>query len=250
MIQLQIYPNTSTGLILFNKQFSGSDYIAVLLREGRVELQFDLGSGAVIIRSNSVISLNEWHTIEASRTGPLGKLIVDNSIPVSGTSPGLSTMLQLGDNLHLGGVPDYSLLPEELYINTGFSGCIQELLISQSPINLITDAIAGFDIVDCSDVLSCLNEPCLNGATCIDGINSTFSCQCAEGYTGNICDTFISECSNENLCQNGGQCIVEYVDGSLEEVCKCSLPFSGENCTESKYISFNIAIVYNITLKL
>jgi len=198
-------------------------------------LQFDLGSGAVVIKSNSVISLREWHTIEISRTGPLGKLIVDNSIPVSGSSPGISTMLQLGDNLHLGGVPDYSLLPEELYINnTGFSGCIQELLISQSPINLITAAITGFDIADCSDLLSCLNEPCLNGATCIDGNNSSFSCQCAVGYTGDTCDTFISDCSNENLCKNGGQCVVEVVNGSLTDVCKCSLPFSGD---QSLFIS-------------
>ena len=30
----------------------------------------------------------------------------------------------------------------------------------------------------------CLSMPCINGGSCIDGVN-TFSCFCAEGYTGN-----------------------------------------------------------------
>ena len=39
----------------------------------------------------------------------------------------------------------------------------------------------------------CLSQPCRNGGSCIDGVNS-YTCQCALGYTGTNCE--ISEYSN------------------------------------------------------
>lgn len=38
------------------------------------------------------------------------------------------------------------------------------------------------------DIDECLSEPCLNGANCTDAVNS-YSCTCAAGYTGEICET-------------------------------------------------------------
>ena len=37
------------------------------------------------------------------------------------------------------------------------------------------------------DIDDCKSDPCLNGGTCKDGINS-FSCQCAEGFDGSTCE--------------------------------------------------------------
>ena len=36
------------------------------------------------------------------------------------------------------------------------------------------------------DIDDCKSDPCLNGGTCKDGINS-FTCQCAEGFDGSTC---------------------------------------------------------------
>jgi hypothetical protein len=46
---------------------------------------------------------------------------------------------------------------------------------------------AGFVGVLCqSNVNECSSQPCLNGGTCVDGVDS-FSCQCATGFSGPTC---------------------------------------------------------------
>ena len=37
------------------------------------------------------------------------------------------------------------------------------------------------------DIDDCGNISCLNGGTCIDGVNS-FNCQCVKGYNGDRCE--------------------------------------------------------------
>jgi len=38
-----------------------------------------------------------------------------------------------------------------------------------------------------TDINDCAPNPCMNGAACVDGINS-FSCTCLPGYQGALCD--------------------------------------------------------------
>ena len=38
------------------------------------------------------------------------------------------------------------------------------------------------------DIDECLSNPCMHGATCIDGVNS-YRCTCLQGYTGINCET-------------------------------------------------------------
>lgn len=44
----------------------------------------------------------------------------------------------------------------------------------------------------------------MNGATCLDGINS-FSCECIMGYIGERCETNFDDCK-PNPCKHGGHC--------------------------------------------
>ena len=39
-----------------------------------------------------------------------------------------------------------------------------------------------------SDINDCQFNPCMNGGTCIDGVN-LFTCTCAPGYNGDTCET-------------------------------------------------------------
>ena len=39
-----------------------------------------------------------------------------------------------------------------------------------------------------SDVNECASDPCLNGASCEDGVNG-FICECPDGFTGVNCET-------------------------------------------------------------
>ena len=43
------------------------------------------------------------------------------------------------------------------------------------------------DTFELTDVDECDSSPCLNGATCVDGVDG-FSCSCVDGYSGDLCD--------------------------------------------------------------
>ena len=38
------------------------------------------------------------------------------------------------------------------------------------------------------DIDDCVGHTCVNGATCVDGVNS-FTCDCVLGYEGTNCET-------------------------------------------------------------
>jgi len=40
----------------------------------------------------------------------------------------------------------------------------------------------------CLDIDECGSNPCENGATCIDAVDS-YTCSCVAGYTGTHCET-------------------------------------------------------------
>ena len=39
-----------------------------------------------------------------------------------------------------------------------------------------------------SEVDECASRPCMDGATCVDGVNY-YNCTCPDGYVGNTCET-------------------------------------------------------------
>ena len=56
------------------------------------------------------------------------------------------------------------------------------------------------DIDDCE----LEQQPCQNGATCLDKVDGYF-CECRPGYSGELCEEKIDECEL-NKCENGGRC--------------------------------------------
>ena len=40
----------------------------------------------------------------------------------------------------------------------------------------------------CADINECHSDPCMNGATCEDGVFQ-YTCDCVDGYTGTHCET-------------------------------------------------------------
>ena len=72
----------------------------------------------------------------------------------------------------------------------------------------------------------CSPNPCRNGGTCAAGANGA-TCTCPAGFEGATCQTNIDECS-PNPCLNGGSC----TDGVNSFTCACTGGFSGPTCAE------------------
>ena len=39
-----------------------------------------------------------------------------------------------------------------------------------------------------SDIDDCIENDCMNGAACVDGV-AMYTCDCADGFTGEMCET-------------------------------------------------------------
>lgn len=75
---------------------------------------------------------------------------------------------------------------------------------------------------------SCTPNPCANGGTCASTGTTTYTCNCATGWTGATCQTNIDDCS-PNPCLNGGTC----VDGIGSFTCNCASGWTGTLCDTS-----------------
>ena len=53
----------------------------------------------------------------------------------------------------------------------------------------IGDTLHFYDFLD---IHECASNPCLNGATCIDGVGS-YICECKDGWEGSHCEAGINE---------------------------------------------------------
>ena len=62
------------------------DFISVTIKNKHVELSFDTGSGAAVIRSRHVVKSDTWHHVTVTRKLRDGSLIIDEDPPISGQS--------------------------------------------------------------------------------------------------------------------------------------------------------------------
>ena len=75
-----------------------------------------------------------------------------------------------------------------------------------------------------TDIDDCSGVTCASGGTCVDLVNG-FRCDCVVGFTGQLCETDVDDCSGVT-CMNGGTC----VDLVNDFRCDCVVGFTGQLC--------------------
>ncbi|XP_072742598.1 neurexin-4 isoform X2 [Anoplolepis gracilipes] len=129
-IRFRFKTNNADGVLMYSRGTQG-DYIALQLRDNRMLLNIDLGSG--IMTSLSVGSLlddNMWHDVLISRNRKNISFSVDRVL-IKGRIKGEFHRLDLNRELYFGGVPNKQ---DGLVVNQNFTGCIENFYLNSTNI--------------------------------------------------------------------------------------------------------------------
>ncbi|XP_053096921.1 basement membrane-specific heparan sulfate proteoglycan core protein isoform X12 [Pangasianodon hypophthalmus] len=223
-----------SGMILYNgqKKTMGADFISLGLVGGRPEFRFDVGSGMATIRYPTAIKLGEFHTVQLYRNGTQGSIIVDGEAPVNGTSQGKFQGLDLNEELFVGGYPNYSMIAKTAELNSGFVGCISQLVIQGDEVIFKDLDKSSTGVTNCP---TCKDHPCQNGGVCRDSVASLYKCSCLRGFTGSNCQHLSSEHCHPEACGPDATCINR--PSGVGYDCRCHLGKYGHKCMDGTLVT-------------
>ncbi|XP_041129698.1 basement membrane-specific heparan sulfate proteoglycan core protein-like isoform X5 [Polyodon spathula] len=244
-IKITFRPDTADGLILYagmiiyngQKKTTGADFISFGLVGGRPEFRFDVGSGMATIRYPTSIKLGEFHTVVLYRSQTQGAIVVDDQAPVNGSSQGKFQGLDLNEELHVGGYPNFAVISKTTGLNSGFVGCIRQLIIQGDEVIFKDLDQNSTGISDCP---TCTDQPCQNGGVCEDSETSSYICDCPIGFTGSNCEHYSALHCHPEACGPDATCINRH--SGLGYDCRCHLGKSGDKCMKGVLVtspSFN-----------
>uniref|UniRef100_A0A8C2WMQ1 Heparan sulfate proteoglycan 2 n=1 Tax=Cyclopterus lumpus TaxID=8103 RepID=A0A8C2WMQ1_CYCLU len=233
-IKINFRPDNVDGMILYNGQrrTTGADFISLGLVGGRLEFRFDVGSGMATIRDPNPVKLGEFHTVELYRNHTLGYIIVDGGEPINGSSQGKFQGLDLNEELHVGGYPNYTVLAKTAGIKTGFVGCIRQLVIQGEEVIFKDLDRSSTGVTNCP---TCKDHPCQNGGRCEDSEASLYKCGCPRGFTGSNCQHHSSLHCHSEACGPDATCINR--QNVLGYDCRCHLGKSGNKCMDGELVT-------------
>ncbi|KAM6928874.1 basement membrane-specific heparan sulfate proteoglycan core protein isoform 4-T4 [Lycodopsis pacificus] len=239
-IKINFRPDNGDGLILYagmilyngQRRTTGADFISLGLVGGRLEFRFDVGSGMATIRDPNPVKLGEFHTVELYRNLTLGYIIVDGGEPINGSSQGKFQGLDLNEEVHVGGYPNYTVLAKTAGIKTGFVGCIRQLVIQGEEVIFKDLDRSSTGVTNCP---TCKDHPCQNGGMCDDSEASLYKCGCPRGFTGSNCQHHSSLHCHSEACGPDATCINR--QNGLGYDCRCHLGKFGNKCIDGELVT-------------
>lgn len=96
--------NTEDGILFYSSDQSNIQFVSVFLKNAHVVFVFDAGHGLLNLRSDFMYNDNNWHSVEFSRDGSDGKLVIDNQLADGGKTQNNTTKLELHPPFYLGGI--------------------------------------------------------------------------------------------------------------------------------------------------
>ncbi|KAK4880029.1 hypothetical protein RN001_008175 [Aquatica leii] len=243
-LKLKFIPNTmdQISILVFMGQTgqhdSSSDHVAVSFVKGYVMLTWNLGSGPRrIFTTKPLINGKSSYLLQFGRLGRRAWLSVDNLGNVTGRSPGNLVQLDVAPILYLGGhvSPNFSTLPHDLPLHTGFSGCIFDVELKSG--NLVVPIqtsrqVTGRAVGQCG-TNECHEKLCRNNGACLHH-GGTFTCLCQDGWFGPLCSSKYNQCDQEKSnCSVGSTCVPLLAGYE----CDCAVGKSGNYCDKDEVLS-------------
>uniref|UniRef100_A0A1B0CH53 Netrin axonal chemotropic factor n=1 Tax=Lutzomyia longipalpis TaxID=7200 RepID=A0A1B0CH53_LUTLO len=132
MFNFKASRDTKDGLMFYAGKHR--HFIAVELKNGEVHFQFKLGQHTVSMLTTDKFNDNDWHHVEAVREGRKGVLKVDHKEMYEEETYEGSEDLKISDSMYFGGYP--GKLNHSEVTSQGFDGCIDQVHIAGSPVDL------------------------------------------------------------------------------------------------------------------
>ncbi|KAK9869716.1 hypothetical protein WA026_003454 [Henosepilachna vigintioctopunctata] len=260
---LKFKPNsTSDGILLYcaETEEGHGDFASLSLKDQHVEFRFDVGNGPTIIRSPRTIHVGESVAVTATRSLSEGRLIVSGDTPVIERSPGNNKTPNLMTYLYVGGIDKHNMkVNHGVGVTSGFEGCISDLNVGGTEINMIRSAIDSSNVQDCSNIhhnndmnnnigngltsppykyheTGCSSNPCRNDGICYPLSPISYQCSCVNGYSGKDCEIAPNQCEYLKPCQNNGIC----KGNTTYYSCDCPLGFTGTNCEQRAELKLDV----------
>ncbi|XP_008557031.1 laminin subunit alpha [Microplitis demolitor] len=114
----------------------GRHFLALEMKNGQVLYQFDLGDGPVALISQQKYNDGEWHTLEARRLGGIGLMEIDGFMVAKNEIEAGGKTLAANDHIYVGGYPPNIRHSYRSVSNLGFEGCIDEVVILDTSVDL------------------------------------------------------------------------------------------------------------------
>ena len=128
VVTVRFQPTYPSGIIVY----SGGEYVdfmSLVLVRSEIQFRFELGSGTEVL-SGPTLSLGDWHTVVAMRTGQNGTLRVNGVDVRTAISRGTSTLLNIGTRLFVGGASGSSSVSPDVGTMDGFVGCVSDVQVN------------------------------------------------------------------------------------------------------------------------
>ncbi|KAK3918799.1 Agrin [Frankliniella fusca] len=195
------------GVLLYAQQHEdgSGDFVSLALVAGYVEFRYNLGSGTVVLRSATRLTLHAPHRVSAKRYHRDGMLSVDDAADVTGQSQGSLRALDLSPTAWVGGVPtNHSRVWENIGTSLGFTGCLRRMSVGSRRLEL--DRAVAYSAVGQCGGDPCSAQPCRHGGVChsLNALNA-FKCECPLNYTGLLCEAAVDACLT-SPCSMGSTC--------------------------------------------
>lgn len=129
-VSLEFRTRHEDGILFYVGNTNQVDFISIFMKQGRLNVMFNCGTGSGLLTTTETYNLGEWHSLEFSRRGQVGLLYVDNATAVQGSSQGTTSSINVRAPIYFGGLPRN--LSSQVKANfrgvTGsFPGCMRKL---------------------------------------------------------------------------------------------------------------------------
>ncbi|CDW53546.1 agrin [Trichuris trichiura] len=168
-------------------QYDGGDFFSLILIDGRLFVQFNLGAGVSRIGPSWKIAMNKWQRVIVQRNLSSVTLSMNGRSQTVNSPAGLNRLNIHPNVVYFGGVPNDTIVPLAAPLYLGFRGFIHEA---------VSDANRTIDLLNSKNILHkvrkidypiCGANKCITNCRCVPAnisLSQNFSDGCSPERTG------------------------------------------------------------------